>query len=424
MPGIADATTVTAVYVGGSETSYAIDADGDVWVWGAFQGQKFVHPTKVPFIDHVVMVAPGAGGDTVVLKDDGTVWAWGSMPESENGSYLGQNSTIPVRINISDVKSISSTGRTVYMVKIDGTIWTCGNGLTLGLDDIIHGKYTLEPVQLPIGNVSKVVPTQSFVYVEKEDGSWWSWGENRDYQLNDGTNVNKESPVPMQLDNVKSVSAKSICYGVNDEYVSTSGVLALDNNGQVYGWGDNRFRVSGDSKIPAFGNTMEGKGFIVSSPHPVPGLSNAREIGCGIGYYVALMKDGTVWAWGNNPESEDGRSSLDSNTPVRLAGFIDIESIIVGDRHLLAVKKDGTVWAWGSNRNGELGNGEISTRGGKSQAVQVTDLYVDLPSRTDTTMATSTPAQAPGYSFNTIAMLGCLLITTGLLAGLVRRNNR
>nr|WP_231844826.1 hypothetical protein [Methanocella arvoryzae] len=287
----------------------------------------------------------------------------------------------------------------------------------------------------------------------KDDGSWWSWGENRDYQLNDGTNVSRDTPVRMRLANVKEVSAESMCFGVNDEFVSASSVLALDEVGQVYGWGDNTYWVAGDSSFPTSS--------IVSSPHPVPRMSNVIEIGSGVDYYAALKKDGTVWAWGSNPYCYDGQNSLDSNTPVKLAGFTDIVSIATGSQHLLGVKKDGTVWAWGCNKHGELGNGEISGIGGKPYAVQVTDLHVDLRAVTGTSLVTSTPAQAPtytaipnmednstetskpaavapvsptpvplpsvtpestpGFGFNNIAGLCSLLIIVGLLKGFVRR---
>ena len=460
----ASAVTVTEVFLGGTGSSYALDANGDVWVWGDFLGQKYVHPTKVPFIDQVIMISPSSSGDAVVLKEDGTVWSWGSWPATQESSYLGENSTIPVQIDITDVKYIASTPNTLYMVKTDNSLWMCGRNLLLSFDDLMHAKNTLDPIQLPISNVQKVVPTLSFVYVEKNDGSWWSWGENRDYQLNDGTNISKGSPVQMQLDNVKSVSAQSMCFGINDDYRSLSGVLALDSNGQVYGWGDNTYWVSGDSVFPTYaGVNSDGDsvGYIVSSPHPVPGMSNVREIGCGVDYYATLKKDGTIWAWGSNPECNDGQSSLDSNTPVQLKGFTDIAQIIVGDKHFLAIKKDGTIWAWGSNTHGELGNGEISANGGKPYAVQVADLYVDLSKGTDATYLSSTSTQiptqisgpmieidqaetpspdmavtasptlvplpnvtpnpAPGFNFNTIAILCCLYVSAGLLTGFKRR---
>ena len=91
------------------------------------------------------------------------------------------------------------------------------------------------------------------------------------------------------------------------------------------------------------------------------------------------------------------------------------------DAPALAVK-DGTVWAWGYNMNGELGNGEISTLGGKSYAVQVADLYVESPSVRDAVNVTPAPTTVSGFNFNTMGTLGCLLVIVGLLSGFARGN--
>lgn len=425
LPVAADATTVKAVYVGG-HSSYAVDANGSLWVGGGGefpgQGENYVHPTRVSFIDHVVAVAPGSGS-VVVLKDDGTVWAWGSMPAFQNGSFPGQNSSVPVQINITDVKSIASTsaGNSVYMVKADGSLWLCGSELCVGADDFwqaVLGNRSrhLDPVRLPIDNVSRVEVTDTFVYVKRDDGSWWAWGDNNDYQLCDGTNVSRRgTPAKIQLDNIRSVSLMSTCYGQNDVYISRGSVLALTGDGQVYGWGDNSNSVAGDDRK-----------YVVSSPYPVPGLDDVAEVGCGWSYYVALNRDGSVWAWGENFGGSDwgAHSALDSNTPVKLSGFADIVSIVVGGQHLLAVKKDGSVWAWGNNQFGQLGNGEISTFGGKMYAVQVADLYVELPTGANSTQTSpQASSPAPGFSFSTIALLSCMFIIAGLVSKFIRRGD-
>jgi alpha-tubulin suppressor-like RCC1 family protein len=421
----AGALTVKAVYAGGVLTSFAVDANGSLWVWGLFQGQSHVHPVKVEFIDHVAMVVPGSSGDAVVLKEDGTVWAWGSAPAYQNGSFPGQNSTLPVPINISDVRSIAGTGNDVYMVKADGSLWMCGSGLLIGRDDLFgHREHFIDPVRLPIDNVSRVEVAQSFVYAQRDDGSWWAWGDNSDYQLCDGTNVSRRgTPEKIVLDNISSVSLMAMCYGQNDVYISRGSVLALTGDGRVYGWGDNFYSVAGDPKFPRYVGDGDDREYVVPSPYLVPGLDNVVEVGCGVSYYVALKRDGTVWAWGSNFAASDGQSALDSDTPVRLSGFADIVSIVPGAEHLLAIKKDGSVWAWGNNQFGQLGDGKITTFGGKPYAVRVADLYVELPAGANSTGASPlASSSAPGFGFSTMVLLGCLFIMAGLLSRFMRRD--
>lgn len=57
---------------------------------------------------------------------------------------------------------------------------------------------------------------------------------------------------------------------------------------------------------------------------------------------LALRRDGTVLAWGN--ESEAGKLP---------PGLTNIVAIAAGYNHFLALKADGTVLGWGYNRSGE-----------------------------------------------------------------------
>jgi hypothetical protein len=70
---------------------------------------------------------------------------------------------------------------------------------------------------------------------------------------------------------------------------------------------------------------------------------------------LALLRDGTVWAWGANISGQlgDGTTTLRS-TPLPVPGLTGVFAVEAGDDHSLAVRSDGTVWAWGSNTSGQL----------------------------------------------------------------------
>ncbi len=86
---------------------------------------------------------------------------------------------------------------------------------------------------------------------------------------------------------------------------------------------------------------------------------------------TALTSDGELFAWGYNANGLLGNNSTtDSNTPIRvntdagtssLAGKT-VVAIAAGSRHVLALASDGTVHAWGGNPNGGLGDGTTITR--------------------------------------------------------------
>lgn len=82
----------------GSQSSYALTADGNVWAWGRNQygnlgngvtaSSTTAHPVPalVPNLTGVVMVATGRD-HVLALKRDGTVWAWGLNGSNQvNGS--------------------------------------------------------------------------------------------------------------------------------------------------------------------------------------------------------------------------------------------------------------------------------------------------------------------------------------------------
>ncbi|HZK44387.1 MAG TPA: hypothetical protein VFC73_08940, partial [Syntrophomonadaceae bacterium] len=98
--------------------------------------------------------------------------------------------------------------------------------------------------------------------------------------------------------------------------------------------------------------------------------STVIAIATGGSHSLALKSDGTVWAWGNNSDGQLGDGSTTSRYyPVQVRdgageGFLqDVVALAAGSNHSLALKKDGTVWAWGNNDSGQLGDGgyEAST---------------------------------------------------------------
>lgn len=98
--------------------------------------------------------------------------------------------------------------------------------------------------------------------------------------------------------------------------------LALTQDGQVYGWGDN---AHGQVDIPAFGQ-------------PVLKVATGRAHG------LALLEDGSVVAWGRN---DFGQCTLP-------AGLSQVADIAAGGDHNLALTHDGRVIAWGRNESGQV----------------------------------------------------------------------
>ena len=93
---------------------------------------------------------------------------------------------------------------------------------------------------------------------------------------------------------------------------------------KVVSWGEDKDHHSDNSDMPK-------------------GLADVVSIVRGDKHSLAIRKDGTVVAWGNN---NDGQC----NVPQGLTGVVAISA---GYCHSLALRKDGTVVAWGDNSQGQ-----------------------------------------------------------------------
>lgn len=96
--------------------------------------------------------------------------------------------------------------------------------------------------------------------------------------------------------------------------------------------------------------------------------SSIKMLATGSEHTVALLDDGSVWAWGNNQYGQIGDGTTTARQmPVMviappMASETGVASIAVGANHSLAVLADGTLLAWGNNKNGQLGDSTTANR--------------------------------------------------------------
>jgi alpha-tubulin suppressor-like RCC1 family protein len=93
--------------------------------------------------------------------------------------------------------------------------------------------------------------------------------------------------------------------------------------------------------------------------------TNWASISAGSVHNVAIKSDGTLWAWGENLRGQfgvgtSGRQNPMATVPVPAASGHDWKQAVAGGTHTVALKKDGTLWAWGNNWAGTLGTGSTN----------------------------------------------------------------
>ena len=204
------------------------------------------------------------------------------------------------------------------------------------------------------------------------NGTLMSWGENFYGELGDGTFAQSDLPQKVCAVGVSACPVGPYLQEVTSVAAGDADSIALLKNGTVVGWGSNYEgqlpgAAGNDTDVPIHLCTVS------ESPcRPENYLKEVVAIAAGGWDNLALLKNGTVLAWGYNESAElgDGRVSgpelCDENfyqcsrTPAPVLGLSEVVAIAAGTNHNLALLQNGTVMAWGENSSGELGNGTAS----------------------------------------------------------------
>ena len=191
--------------------------------------------------------------------------------------------------------------------------------------------------------------------------------------------------------------------------------IALGGDGTVFTWGLNT-----NGQLGLGHNTS------TSTPTQVTGLGTPVDgespwaISTAAGNYhsVAALNDGTVWTWGINTNGQLGNgTTTTSNVPVQVSSFgtggATPKMVAAGNSHTLAILTDGTVWAWGSNSKGQLGHHSLATQSTTPWQVMIspsTPTYitngVSISGGVDFAMALTSAGTVYTWGDNSLGQLG------------------
>ena len=389
----------------GTAHTAAIKTDGTLWVWGLGSSGQLGTGTLFNRSTPVTTFAGGtnwkqvsAGGNhTAAIKTDGTLWTWG---RGSNGQ-LGDATIISVSTPVTTFsggtnwKQVSSGNDHTAAIKTDGTLWTWGAGGNGRLGNAnITDRST--PVTTFAGGTNwKQVGSGSFhTAAVKTDGTLWTWGFKVPLGVNNifGTN---STPVTTFAGgtNWKQVGGGSLhtaalsgnelflfgesLYGeIGNAYITTDNTIPLQpfesgtNWKQVSAGGNHTAAIKTDGTLWTWGrgsNGQLGNADVTDRFTPITtfaGGTNWKQVST-IGEHTAAIKtDGTLWTWGRGSNGQLGNAqTTDRSTPVTtFTGGTNWKQVSAGNFHTSAIKTDGTLWGWGSGNDGVLGTNNTFTR--------------------------------------------------------------
>ncbi|TAJ78805.1 MAG: hypothetical protein EPO42_07300 [Gallionellaceae bacterium] len=347
---------------------------GTVWTWGDnSRGQlgdsssKLGKPNdsftqrlttaEISYVDRVSAIASGYH-HTAVLLTDRTIKTWGMNTNGQlgaNGQLLthslsqpATNTDFPRSVSLAPpaMTAIAAGFQHTVALKDDGTVWAWGYNVlgTLGYASMdcanpVYGQFFWTcsdvPTQLTgiTGSVAAIAGGYSHTLAVTSDGQVWAWGRNDTGQLGTlAANCNRS--ITQMLPSILQAQALDTVFDPATQACNTT-------------------------------------------PTPVNAIPGSIvAVSAGMRHSLALMSDGTVWAWGGNYYGQLGYTpavNLFTNSdtcvvttaltmpcsydPKPVLGLDHVVAISAGTQHNLALKGDGTVWAWGYNAMGQLGTG-------------------------------------------------------------------
>ncbi len=331
-----------------NNTVVVVDKNNNIYVTGANQFnklgigeynnqpiKKFTNITEQSnsfiFMDDIKEITTSRN-TMFIVKNDGTAYATGNNSSGQLGLGDTINRNKFTQINIDNIKKISTSidGNTTFAIRNDGTLYSTGLNTKgqLGLGDIVN-RNTFTKVN--IQNVRDVVLGTTHSHAIKDDNTLYSCGENTHGQLGLGSESNHPDVLTFTVNNITNV---------RDVYCSDTTTFIVKDTNIAYCCGYNNNSQLG------MGNTTDQYSFIKC-------MENVKEvIPNEINTYIITIYN-TAYSTGLNTDYCLG---LNSNSNQSSFSEIPISNVVKvapnRNNAVLLLTSEGDIYTAGKCSNG------------------------------------------------------------------------
>jgi alpha-tubulin suppressor-like RCC1 family protein len=352
---------IGAIFVAVGPSAYpASAATAGTYQWGLADvgGQPITSPTQVTGLptDIANYCTGWAGGDTgddfsLAVDSAGTLYSWGGNFSGVLGNGTTNNDETPTVVaGLPPVSQFACGGAFSVVVDTSGHIWTWGSGEFGQMADGTYNSY-LSPHKVPgISTAAGVAAGGGAAVAYLTNGTVITWGRNVYGDLGIGTigvrrTTSANSNVPVAVPGLSDI------VGVSHSWQTAS---AVDSSGNLWIWGYTAHGQLGNGTSPKASPSP----VRVSLPEPVKEASVGGN-GPENGQVLALLTNGSVWAWGYDGQGQVGNGVM--TTEVTKPTLVHISDPVVlvgaGGAFSVVVTASGQVMTWGGNSWGQLGDG-------------------------------------------------------------------
>ncbi len=357
----------------------AVRAAGDVVCWGLNSGRALaddaspgsLEPRPVPGVDDAVEIV--ANNDAACARRrGGEVLCWGNDSAGlVIGRHVAQAHPIPVLAGASGLAFGGRGGlpcvKKGSQVMCDGSLdahkkLQAGPFVAFDLETVCtiladgqvacedsNGQRSdpgvVDAVELAAGNPSVTGPERSHLCALLRSDALQCWGDNRAGQS--GQPFHSYVAAPTRIAGISDAVRVALAQWT---------VCVVGRTGQVTCWGQDGGGEMGDGWRAMFGASNHPTEL---PPQPVPGVEHAVGITGLLSEFCAVIADGSVVCWGEDPSRwrpDCGSSDKTCWTPLTVKGVSGIVDMAAGSSGWCGRSRAGGVTCWGLPRRGPKGD--------------------------------------------------------------------